>query len=79
MNIVDIVDVVDIAIDITDIVTDITDIADRVLRTLRWKQVGTYKVSRGCPVTTSKKAGRSCRPAGPLLYADMANRGFLSD
>ena len=41
----------DIAIGITDIVTDIVDIvidiagiADRVLQTLRWKQVGMYKV-----------------------------------
>ena len=35
---------------ITNIV-DIAGIADQVLRTLRWKQVGVYKVSWGCPVT----------------------------
>ena len=56
-NIADIADVADIATDIADIVTDIADIvniadiADRMLRTLRWKQVGAYKVLRGCPVT----------------------------
>ena len=59
-NITNIVDIADIATGITDIVTDIADIvtdiagiADRVLQTLWWKQVGTYKVSRGCPVTVS--------------------------
>ena len=59
-NIADIADIADIATGIADIVTDIADIAtdiagiaDRVLRTLRWKQVGAYKVSRGCPVTMS--------------------------
>ena len=46
----DIVDIANIAMGIADIVTDIAGIADRVLRTLRWKQVGVYKVSRGCPV-----------------------------
>ena len=63
-NIADIADVADIGTDITDIGTDIADIAtgiadvvdsadiaDRMLRTLRWKQVDAYKVSRGCPVT----------------------------
>ena len=63
-NIADIADVADIGTDIADISTDIADIAtgitdvvdsvdiaDRMLRTLRWKQVDTYKVSRGCPVT----------------------------
>jgi hypothetical protein len=25
-----------------------------------------------------RRTGRSCRPAGPLLWTDMANRGFLS-
>ena len=63
-NIADIADVVDIGIDIADIGTDITDIAidiadvvniagiaDRMLRILRWKQVGAYKVLWGCPVT----------------------------
>ena len=45
-----IINITDIA-DVADIVTDITGIADRVLRTLRWKQVGVYKVSWGCPVT----------------------------
>ena len=63
-NITDIVDVMDISTDITDISTDIADIAigiadvvdsaniaDWMLRTLRWKQVDAYKVSRGCPVT----------------------------
>ena len=64
VNIVDIADVADISTDIVDIGTDIADIAtgiadvvdsadiaDRMLRTLRWKQVNAYKVSRGCPVT----------------------------
>ena len=64
VNIVDIVDVADIGTDIADIGTDIADIAmgiadvvdsadiaDRMLRTLRWKQVDTYKVLWGCPVT----------------------------
>ena len=63
-NIADIADVADIGTDIADIGTDIVDIAtgiadvvdsadiaDRMLRTLRWKQVDAYKVSRGCPVT----------------------------
>ena len=50
INIADIADITDIAIDIADIV-NITDIADWVLRILWWKQVGAYKVSRGCPVT----------------------------
>ena len=63
-NIVNIADVADIGTDIADISTDIADIAtgiadivdsadiaDRMLRTLRWKQVDVYKVSRGCPVT----------------------------
>ena len=57
-NIADIVDVADIATGIADIVTDIADIvtdiagiADQVLQTLRWKQVGVYKVSQGCPIT----------------------------
>ena len=60
VNIVNITDIADIAIGIADIVTDIADIvidiagiADRVLRTLRWKQVGVYKVSWGCSVTAS--------------------------
>ena len=65
-NIADIVDVADIGMDIADIGTDIADIAtgiadimdsadiaDRMLRTLRWKWVDTYKVSRGCPITIS--------------------------
>ena len=49
-------DIADIGTDIADIGTDIADvvdsadIADRMLRTLRWKQVDAYKVSRGCPV-----------------------------
>ena len=60
----DITDIADISMDIADIGTDIADIAtgiadvvnsadiaDRMLRTLRWKQVDAYKVSRGCPVT----------------------------
>ena len=57
VNIADIADVADIGTDIADIGTDIADvvdsadIADRMLRTLRWKQVDAYKVSRGCPVT----------------------------
>ena len=50
-DIVDIgTDIVDIAIGITDVV-DSADIVDWMLRTLRWKQVDAYKVSRGCPVT----------------------------
>ena len=64
-NIADIADIADIGTDIADIGMDITDIAtgiadvvesadiaDRMLRTLRWKQVDAYKVSRGCPVTS---------------------------
>ena len=51
-NIADIADIADIATDIADIVTDM---ADRMLRTLRWKQVGAYKVSWGCPVTLTPK------------------------
>ena len=64
VNIADIADVADIGTDIVDIGTDIADIAtgiadivnsadiaDQMLRTLRWKQVNAYKVSRGCPVT----------------------------
>ena len=36
---------------ITDI-ADVADIADIVnIRILRWRQVGTYKVLPGCPVT----------------------------
>ena len=63
-NIADITDIVDISTDITDIGTDIADITtgiadvvdsadivNRMLRTLRWKQVDAYKVSRGCPMT----------------------------
>ena len=56
-NIADIADVADIGTDIADIamgiadVVNSADIADRMLRTLRWKQVDAYKVSRGCPVT----------------------------
>ena len=55
-NIADIADVADIGTDIADISTDIADvvnsadIVDRMLRTLRWKQVDAYKVSRGCSV-----------------------------
>ena len=57
-NIADIADIADISTDIADIGTDIADIAmgiadvvdsadiaDRILRTLRWKQIDTYKVS----------------------------------
>ena len=57
-------DIADIGIDITDISTDIADIAmgimdvidsadiaDWMLRTLQWKQVNAYKVSRGCSIT----------------------------
>ena len=64
VNIADITDVADISTDITDIGTDIADIvmgiadvvnsadiADWILRTLQWKQVDIYKVSRGCPMT----------------------------
>ena len=63
-NIADITDVADIGTDIADIGTDIADIAtgiadvvdsadivNQMLRTLRWKQVDVYKVSRGCSVT----------------------------
>ena len=59
LGIANIADVADIGTDIVDIGTDIADvmdsadIADRMLRTLRWKQVDVYKVSRGCPVTLS--------------------------
>ena len=62
-NTVNIADVADISTDIADIGTDIADItigiadvvnsadiADRMLRTLQWKQVDVYKVSRGCPI-----------------------------
>ena len=62
VNIADIADVADLSTDIADIVTGITDvvdsadIADRMLRTLRWKQVDAYKVSRGCPVTASSNS-----------------------
>ena len=51
-------DIADISTDIVDII-NITDIADRMLQTLWWKQVGVYKVSRGCPVTTRKTNNRS--------------------
>ena len=63
INIADIADVADIGMDIADIGTDIADIAmgiadvvdsvdiaDRMLRTLQWKQVDAYKVSRVCPI-----------------------------
>ena len=63
-NIADIADIADIGTDIADIGTDIADIAmgiadivdsadivDRMLRTLQWKQVDMYKVSRGYPMT----------------------------
>ena len=56
-GIANIADIADIGTDIADIATGIADvvnsadIADRMLRTLRWKQVDAYKVSRGCPVT----------------------------
>ena len=57
VNIADIVDIAmgiaDIVTDIADIVTDIAGIADQVLQTLWWKQVGAYKVLRGCPVTAT--------------------------
>ena len=53
-NIADIVtDIANIVIDITDIV-NIVDNADRVLQTLRWKQVGVYKVLWGYPITKIK-------------------------
>ena len=48
-NIADIADVADISMDIADVV-DSADIVDWMLRTLRWKQVDAYKVSRGCPI-----------------------------
>ena len=57
LGIVNIIDITDIGIDIADIAMGITDvvnsadIADRMLRTLQWKQVDVYKVSRGYPVT----------------------------
>ena len=66
VNIADIADVADIGTDIADIgmdiadiatgiadVMDSADIADWMLRTLQWKQVDAYKVSRGCPITPS--------------------------
>ena len=43
-------DIVDIAMGIADVV-DSTDIADWMLRMLQWKQVDTYKVLWGCPIT----------------------------
>ena len=46
-------DIADIAMGIADVV-DSADIADRMLRTLRWKRVDAYKVSRGCPVIKAK-------------------------
>ena len=52
--------IVDIITDIADIVTDIAGIADRVLRILRWKQVGVYKVSWGCPVTYTHSKYNAC-------------------
>ena len=60
-NSADIADVADIGTDIADIATGIADVVDsagianRMLRTLRWKQVDAYKVSRGCPVTLAHK------------------------
>ena len=48
-------DIANIITDIADIITDIAGIADQVLQTLWWKQVGAYKVSRGCPVTVLNK------------------------
>ena len=82
-NIADIADVADIGTDIADIGTDIADIAtgiadvvdsadiaDRMLRTLRWKQVDAYKVSRGCPVTARCRdvhaAGRPSNGTSPV-------------
>ena len=50
-NIANIAGIADIITDIADIVMDIAGIADRVLQTLRWKQVGMYKVLQGCPIT----------------------------
>jgi hypothetical protein len=51
-NITDIADVADIVTDITDITTDIADIADIMnIQILRWRQVSTYKVLLGCPMT----------------------------
>ena len=50
-------DIADIGTDITDIATGIADVVDSadivdwMLRTLRWKRVDAYKVSRGCPIT----------------------------
>ena len=44
-DVLGIANIADIVTDIADIVTDIAGIADRVLQTLRWKQVGVYKVS----------------------------------
>ena len=53
MGIADIgMDIADIAMGIMDII-DSADIVDWILRTLQWKQVDVYKVSRGCPVTTA--------------------------
>ena len=49
-----IANIADITTGIADIVTDIAGIADQVLRTLRWEQVGVYKVSWGCPVTPTQ-------------------------
>ena len=49
------IDIADIAMGIMDVV-DSADITDRMLRTLRWKRVDIYKVSRGCPVTSIASA-----------------------
>ena len=53
-RIADISSIANIATGIADIVTDITGIASQVLQMLWWKQVGIYKVSRGCPVTPTQ-------------------------
>ena len=55
VNIISITDIANIITDIADIVIDIAGIADRVLQTLWWKQVGTYKVSRGYSITIITK------------------------
>ena len=72
VNIADIVDIADIVTDIADIITDIAGIADRVLRTLRWKQVGAYKVLRGCPMTFTVIYSN----LPPLLYFTKSTKSY---
>ena len=89
-NIADIADVAGIGTDIVDIATDIADvvniadIVDRMLRTLRWKQIDAYKVSRGCPVTHfhfltvfSKSYNKYCNLLGIINAGSIFNNFIL--